>query len=383
MYPKVLLLGMMLVLGASTTNFGGEATKSPGSIGRLHLTFTEHSPLNTLDEVCRRMDIDLQSRSRSPSVVESARRGYDLANESFDVFVPPTYKPNVPHGLFVWTGVTEVPPTWLRVFGRHKLIFISANPVNGRIGFIRWRLPLDAVHNMKNLYKIDEDRIYVSGFSAGGGVATYMVCGFPDVFRGGCFLMGGLFYTTHKNENGRYEPTLERLSPQWKGPLDQIKRDMRLVLMRAHGDTIYSPQEDRAQYEGLWLDGFERVDYIVVPGGGHNPPNASWFEKGIIALDQSKPKTPPTTGPTTQPHPLPGQIAQAQRILATAQYYLGRKPAKGIDQRVEGGFRKSSQDSARKYLQQVLDEYPTTPAAAKARELSQRIDQRIAEQHPQ
>ena len=36
--------------------------------------------------------------------------------------------------------------------------------------------------------------------------------------------------------------------------------------------------------------------------------------------------------------------------------------------------RKSNQDKGRKYLQQVLDEYPTTPAAAKARTLLNGMD---------
>jgi poly(3-hydroxybutyrate) depolymerase len=46
---------------------------------------------------------------------------------------------------------------------------------------------------MKRLYRIDENRICVSGFSAGAGLASQLVCGYPDVFRGGYFLMGGGF----------------------------------------------------------------------------------------------------------------------------------------------------------------------------------------------
>ena len=117
---------------------------------------------------------------------------YDLAGLSFEVFVPRSYNPDVPHGLFVWMGVTDVPPAWVDVLARHKLILVVANTRKGHPAL--YGPPLDAVHNLKKLYNIDEGRVYASGFSAGGQMATMMVRGFPEVFRGGLFLMGGHFY---------------------------------------------------------------------------------------------------------------------------------------------------------------------------------------------
>jgi len=361
----MLPLGLLLIWAAAASP-GARPATVPGAGGHQRLTFTERHPLSTLDEVVRRLDIHFETMAASAMAL--ANQEYDLANESFEVFVPSTYKPQVPHGLFVWLGVTPVSPDWFDVLGRRKLISVTAIPVNGTLGFSRARLPLDAVHNVKRLYRIDENRIYVSGFSAGAGMASHLVCGFPEIFRGGYFLMGGGFCVVHKTASGSYEPTLERLAPDWKGPLDKIKKDLRLVLMRAEGDTIYSPQEDRAQYTGLLLDGFERVQYIVLPGGGHRPPNAPWFERGLMALE-SPPRAALVTTPTDQPNPLPGQIGQAQRILATALLNLERKYPKLYSKEQVERFRKSGQDRARKYLQQVISEYPTTPAAAKARQL--------------
>jgi hypothetical protein len=51
-----------------------------------------------------------------------------------------------------------------------------------------------------------------------------------------------------------------------------------------------------------------------------------------------------------------------------------------LDQSNKGGPRLV--ESARKYLQRVLDEYPTTPSANKARELSSGLD-RPSERHAQ
>jgi hypothetical protein len=362
----MLPLGLLLAWAAATASPGAQPATARGAVGHQRLTFTKRHPLGTLDEVVRRLDIHFENML--PSDVALAKQEYDLANESFEVFVPSTYKPDVPHGLFVWVGVTPVSPDWFDVLGRHKLISVTAIPVKSTIGFSRARLPLDAVYNMKGLYRINQNRIFVSGFSAGAGMASRLICGFPEVFSGGYFLMGGGFCVAHKTASGSYEPTLERLAPDWKGPQNKIRKDLRLVLMRAEGDTIYSPQEDRAQYTGLLLDGFERVNYLVLPSGGHRPPNAPSFERGLMALE-SPPRAALVTSPTDQPNPLPGQIGQAQRILATALLKLERKyPEQYSKEQVER-IRKSNQDRARKYLQQVISDYPTTPAAAKARQL--------------
>jgi hypothetical protein len=53
--------------------------------------------------------------------------------------------------------------------------------------------------------------------------------------------------------------------------------------------------------------------------------------------------------------------------------YLEQPPAKMKTREMEDQMRKSVRDKARRYLQQVLDEYPTTPAA-KARSLPTTLD---------
>jgi hypothetical protein len=80
------------------------------------------------------------------------------------------------------------------------------------------------------------------------------------------------------------------------------------------------------------------------------------------------------TSPTAQPNPLPGQLGQAQRILATALLNLERQyPSQYSKEQVER-LRASAQDRARKHLQRVIADYPTTPAAATAREVVARMD---------
>jgi predicted esterase len=356
MYLKILLPIVILIFKFAGAGFGGEPGNTDAGKGRLHLTFSKRSPASSDEEICRRTGF------LNGAILDEAQKGllkYDLAGESFEVFVPSTYKSNVPHGLFVWisAGDAEVPPGWLDVFRKHKLIWISANNTgNSRPGTNRMGLALDAVHNMKQLYNINKDRIYISGFSGGGNAASYLIRGYADVFSGGYFMMGYMLYGGRKNEKGQWETGIE--GPKWEGALDQIKKNTRLMIMDGEGDPGAWPGAARADCEAFLLDGFQRVSYLEVPKLGHRLPDATWFEKGIISLE-SKPKSPPDTSPTKDPHPLPGQIAQAKRILTSAQALL--------DQKKKGAPRLD--ESIKKYLQRVLDEYPTTPAAEKARQL--------------
>lgn len=47
------------------------------------------------------------------------------------------------------------------------------------------------VDYMKSNYNVDSDRVYVSGFSAGGYMVPVMLATYPDVFDGGVIMSGG------------------------------------------------------------------------------------------------------------------------------------------------------------------------------------------------
>src|SRR5688500_18279321 len=92
---------------------------------------------------------------------------YDLANETFEVYVPATYTGDEPYGLFVFVhpGDDGKPlQHWVEVLDKHKLIWIGANRSgNKRAGWVRLGLALDAAKHMTSAYRIDPDRVYVSG----------------------------------------------------------------------------------------------------------------------------------------------------------------------------------------------------------------------------
>jgi hypothetical protein len=113
---RMLLLLLAAPLASATA-------KEDIATGRLRLTFTERSPLSSEESVRARYN-DYRPEFRDGWVRFFK---YDLLSESFDVYVPGTYKPDVPHGLFVWFGVSKVPDQWFEVLARRKLIYLKPN----------------------------------------------------------------------------------------------------------------------------------------------------------------------------------------------------------------------------------------------------------------
>jgi hypothetical protein len=158
------------------------------------------------------------------------------------------------------------------------------------------------------------------------------------------------------------------MAPEWKGPLENLKQGMRVVFVRAEGDPLYKPAEGLTQCTALLLDGFRRVQFIVIPSGGHQLPDAIWFEKAVAALEAPL-RVAIDTSPTTGSNPGPGQITQAQRILATAEMELQRKVPKAYAGAPAAALKERWLESARDHLKQVTKDYPSTPAAARAQQL--------------
>jgi dienelactone hydrolase len=235
----------------------GRSTTQPHATGRLRLTFEDRNPLGK--EITKR---------RPFAEVDATTQPYDLKKESFEVFVPRTYRANVPHGLLVWIDAksAELPENWKEVLGRHKLIWVSANDTGrSRAVLPRVGLALDAVENLKKLYTLSEDRVYVAGFGDGADVAWKAVEGFPDQFNGAVLMMGGA------------------AGGEWEGDAEKLKKELRLVIMSGEGRGA-----QRAAFDALVKDGFERVRFIEVQRAGKTVPEGKWLEKGLVALEAKK-----------------------------------------------------------------------------------------------
>lgn len=214
---------------------------------------------------------------------------YDVSMEKFDIIVPKKYKKGDPHGLFIWVSPSPAPsisPEWEAVLAEKKLIFVGAhNSGNNREVFARMRMAVDANDNMRDLYDIDDKRVYVSGFSGGGRVASMLGVTYADMFTGTIAFMGTNFYTDivtlDKSEvfEARYIPHEEIAA--------LAKDQCRYVLVT--GEKDFNLKNTSAVFEnGFKKEGFKAVELMNIPGQGHQPPKAEWLKKAIEFLDAGK-----------------------------------------------------------------------------------------------
>ena len=214
---------------------------------------------------------------------------YDVSMEKFDIIVPKKYKKGDPHGLFIWVSPSPAPsisPEWEAVLAEKKLIFVGAhNSGNNREVFARMRMAVDANDNLRELYDIDDKRVYVSGFSGGGRVASMLGVTYADMFTGTIAFMGTNFYTDivtlDKSEvfEARYIPHEEIAA--------LAKDQCRYVLVT--GEKDFNLKNTNAVFEnGFKKEGFKAVELMNVPGQGHQPPKAEWLKKAIEFLDAGK-----------------------------------------------------------------------------------------------
>ena len=171
------------------------------------------------------------------------------------------------------------------ILEKRKLIAIAAyKSGNSRNIFDRFRLAIDAAFNMGNRFNIDPARVYVSGFSGGGRVASMVAVAYADLFSGAIPLCGVNFYTDIPSEPGKHWP---RGYVPVEPALKIAKESGRYVLVT--GEKDMNLKNTRAVYEeGFKKEGFKHALLLEVPALGHAPPPAEWLEKGLEFLDRPK-----------------------------------------------------------------------------------------------
>lgn len=124
----------------------------------------------------------------SPENLENAAR-YDATKCTALVAVPAGWGRNKRGwGLYLHVSPADtgyLPPGWAAVLAREKLIGISPHGIgNDADVLLRTRVALDAMAAARREFNLDEERVFVGGFSGGGAVAARLVVEFPEFFRG-------------------------------------------------------------------------------------------------------------------------------------------------------------------------------------------------------
>jgi hypothetical protein len=227
--------------------------------GTYTTTFTDRNPLSALAEMTR----------RHPNLKPS---DYTLSDESFGVTVPAAYKPENPYGLLVYINSydsSDVEENYKGLLEKQRLIWIAAKKSgNDRPTPARMGMALDAVFNMKKLYAIDPDRVYVMGISGGGRVTSFLAPAYPDVFRGAIYLIG-------------CNSLAAKVSPDLQ---DRMKATNGYVFLT--GDADFNLPGTKQVFDEYQRAHFARTKYLQVPGMAHVVPPGEWVEKGVMFLDE-------------------------------------------------------------------------------------------------
>lgn len=210
----------------------------------------------------------------------------DPTKDTFQLVVPTTYRPDERWGVLVWISPSDsarIPREWEEVLAKRHLLFVGAlRAGNSRNILERIQLAVVASAGMRERFPVDERRVYVSGFSGGGRVASMLGVAYADMFTGAASFMGVNFYTDLPSADGK------KLYPPQFIPDDQVleiaKRRSRFVLVSAERD--FNRSDTRTVWEhGFKKEGFPAVAYLEVPGIGHSMPPAEWLEKTLQFLD--------------------------------------------------------------------------------------------------
>ncbi|MFM8471024.1 MAG: hypothetical protein ACKODH_13855 [Limisphaerales bacterium] len=213
----------------------------------------------------------------------------DLAKEKFQLIVPASYKHADKWGVFIWISPGDtagIPADWEPVLAARKLLFVGAlKSGNPRNIFDRVRLAVAANHAMRARFNVDGRRVYVSGHSGGGRVASMVGVAYADMFSGTMPFMGVNFYEDIPAGDGKTTYGANFI------PDDEVlaiaKKFCRYALMT--GEKDFNRAGTKTVFEqGFKKEGFANVTYLEAPGVAHNLPPAKWLEQGLDFLDEGK-----------------------------------------------------------------------------------------------
>jgi hypothetical protein len=249
-----------------------EENNKPARTGQFITQFSERHPETSVDAILARVKV----KDNSVWVKEKwcKNEPYDLKNEHFWVYVPNDYGGSKPFGLYVYMNPGKkcsLDPGEKALLDKYNLIWVSAEDAGNDLDQTRnFGLAVDAAHNMKKLYNIDPDRIFLIGASGGGRCASITGIAYADVFTGGCFyLIGCNDFATNTNIDKE---------------MVKLAQNRRFVFLT--GSEDFNKPGTQNAYKAYKSHGFRKILYIEVPGLGHTGPSPEWLEKGFLFMDR-------------------------------------------------------------------------------------------------
>ena len=308
-----LILAFIVSLALCTALFAQSQT------GEFSTTFTDHNPDFDKKEILKRLGL------KDPG------NAYDLSSESFQVFVPSTQSAQ-PRGLIYWMNFKDtdkVPPDWKPLLEQLNLVFIVSKNSN-QAEWVRATLALDAVHNAKKQFGVDEHRVFLFTLAPPENtIGQKMGLGFPDVFAGFVYIWNQRYFRPIPipGQNGMTYATSFGRSPLPQFALAKAR----------HHLILADPDESTATkliYKAYLEDGFRSTSYLEVNRQDIHYPNLTslWLEETIKLLDTpiaatSQPSVIATTAPSNEAQ---SQVSLARSYIASGRYDLARQKLNAV-----------------------------------------------------
>ena len=187
----------------------------------------------------------------------------------WEVFVPDNYDSENPAGILIYISPKQtgnIPNQWKSLLAEHNLIWIGANKSGNRVIVprrIAYAIAAAAVIDKD--YEVDTERIYLTGCSGGGKVASMVAAIYPDIFKGAIFNCGAEYWG---------EDTPDRLD---------LIRANRYVFITGTYDQALEPT--KKAYRGFRSAGIEHSILMVIRDMTHSNPKKRDFKKAIEYLD--------------------------------------------------------------------------------------------------
>jgi Esterase PHB depolymerase len=186
---------------------------------------------------------------------------------SWEVYLPANDPAETP-GVLVYVSPMDtgaIDPRWREVMDQQNLIYISANQAGNEIPVLRRMVMANlAVRTLAQRYTFDPARIYVSGFSGGGKVASLLATQYPEVFTGALYICGVNFWQ-------------EDQTPK-------VKRVLKNRFVFLSGSRDFNRMQTRRIQKSYIEAGAEHTSLIIVPGMAHELPDAAYLTEALLFL---------------------------------------------------------------------------------------------------
>jgi predicted esterase len=187
---------------------------------------------------------------------------------SWEVYLPDNGSTETP-GVLVYVSPRasgQIDPHWKGVMDAHNLIYIAANNSGNRVPTAqRMVMATMAIRALGQNHAFTAERIYVSGFSGGGRVASRLASQYPQVFTGAVYICGVDFW------RDRQTPHVDRLLQN------------RFVFLT--GSKDFNRKETGKVYRKYLKAGATQSKLMVIPGMRHQHPDAENMSAALQFLD--------------------------------------------------------------------------------------------------